>query len=102
MDFVPGHARPRRRRRPCYDGDVPPSLHALLAAVLLGAAALVVHLAVWRRVARASSTTRAWRLLALLPPLTPIAAWRAGLRGAALAWVVAVALYLAVRCLAPA
>ena len=24
MGFGPGHARPRRRRRPCYDGDVPP------------------------------------------------------------------------------
>jgi hypothetical protein len=81
---------------------VPPSLKALLAAVVLGAAAVVVHLAVWLRVARAAQTTRAWRWLALVPPLTPIAAWRAGLRGAAVAWCVAVVLYAAVRLLASA
>ncbi len=81
---------------------MPPSLKALVAVVVLGAAAVVVHLAVWRRVARAEATTRAWRWLALVPPLTPIAAWRAGLRVPAVVWVVAVALYVLARLLAPA
>ena len=89
-------------RAACYERPVPPSLKALIAVVVLGAAAVVVHLAVWRRVARAESTTRAWRWLALVPPLTPLAAWRSGLRGAAVAWVVAVGLYVAARLLAPA
>jgi hypothetical protein len=81
---------------------VPPSLKALIAAVVLGAAAVVVHLAVGLCAARAASATRAWRWLAFVPLFTPIAAWRVGLRGAAVAWVVAVALYVLVRLLAPA
>jgi hypothetical protein len=76
---------------------VPASLVTFVAAVVLGAVALVVHVAVWLAVMRAPELSRAWRLGALLPPITPIAAWRAGKRKAAVAWCVLVAAYVVVR-----
>ena len=76
---------------------MPASLVAFVAAVVLGAVALVAHVAVWLTVLRAPEVSRAWRVLALLPPITPIAAWRAGRRKAAVAWCVAVAAYVVAR-----
>ncbi len=76
---------------------MPASLFAFVAAVLFGAVALVAHVAVWLAVQKAPELSRAWRWGALLPPVTPVAAWRSGKRKTAVAWCVAVAAYVAVR-----
>lgn len=73
------------------------SLVAFVAAVILGAVALVVHLAVLSAVLRAPELSRAWRLGALLPLVTPIAAWRSGRRFAALAWGATILAYVVAR-----
>lgn len=76
---------------------MPGSLVAFVAAVLFGAVALVVHLAVLVAVLGAPELSRAWKLGALLPPITPVAAWRSGRRFAAVAWGVSVAAYVVAR-----
>lgn len=76
---------------------VPASLLVFAAAVVFGAVALVTHAAVLLAVLRAPELSRAWRLCALLPPITPVAAWRCGRRAAAIAWCVAVAVYVVIR-----
>ena len=76
---------------------MPGSLFAFAGAVLFGAVALVVHLAVLLTVWRAPELSRIWHYAALLPPVTPIAAWRSGRRFAAVAWAAAVSVYVAVR-----
>lgn len=67
------------------------------ALVLVGASWLVLHLALLIRAARAAGVSIAWRLLAWLPPVTPIAGWRAGARVRAVLWVTSLALYLVLR-----
>ncbi len=84
-------------RHPCYEARVPGSLFAFAGAVLFGAVALVVHLAVLLSVWRAPELSRTWHYAALLPPVTPIAAWRSGRRFAAIAWAASVSAYVAVR-----
>lgn len=76
---------------------MPGSLVAFVAAVIFGAVAFVVHLAVLFTVLRAPELSRAWRYGALLPLVTPVAAWRSGRRGAAVVWGVALLAYLLVR-----
>lgn len=70
------------------------TLGVLIAA---GASALVLHLALLIRTARAPGLSRAMRVLAWLPPVTPVIAWRAGARVRAAAWAVSVAVYCVVR-----
>ncbi len=72
------------------------ALFWLAAAIVLGAVVLLVHLATLWGVLR-SSLRPHWKGLALLPPLTPVAAWRAGQRKTAWAWLVSVAAYGLVR-----
>ena len=67
------------------------------ALVLVGAGWLVLHAALLIRTARAPGVSRPWRLLAWLPPMTPIVAWRAGARVRAVAWVVSMTLYFVLR-----
>ncbi len=73
-------------------------LIGLVAAIVLGAAVLLVHLAtVWVTVR--SEVAAPWKWLALVPPLTPVAAWRAGKRKASGAWIGLVVAYATVRIL---
>jgi len=76
---------------------VTPGLRALIAVTVLGAAALVAHLAALWHVLRAKGLDVRWKWAALLPPVTPIAAWRGGKRVACVAWVVLLVAYLVVR-----
>jgi hypothetical protein len=75
-------------------------LALLLALIGVGALFLLVHLALLARTVRAKKLPRAWRLLALIPPATPIAGWRAGARVLAVAWGVVAATYGVLRLLA--
>lgn len=70
---------------------------ALLAtAILLFAAFLVTHVALLWIVARSDVAPR-WKWLALVPVLTPVSAWIAKKRGAAITWGVLLGAYAIVR-----
>lgn len=74
-------------------------LLGLLAAILLGAAVLLAHLAtLW--VTLRSDVEARWKWLALVPVLTPVAAWRAGKRKATWAWLGLLTAYGLVRLVA--
>jgi len=60
----------------------------LLALVCVAALWLVIHGRLLTRALRSSSLSLAWRLLAIVPLITPLAGWRAGARGLAVLWVV--------------
>ncbi len=62
----------------------------------MGAAVMVAHVAtLW--VTIRSDVDRRWKWLALVPVVTPVSAWKAGKRGATIAWVAILATYLVVR-----
>lgn len=67
------------------------------ALIVVGAGWLLLHAALLIRTARAPGLAIAWRVVAWLPPATPIVAWIAGARVRAIAWVVHAALYFALR-----
>jgi hypothetical protein len=70
---------------------------ALLAtAILLFAAFLVTHVALLWIVARSDAAPR-WKWLALVPVMTPVSAWIAKKRGAAITWGVLLLAYAIVR-----
>jgi hypothetical protein len=58
----------------------------LMTLTVVGAVLLLVHVALLARAVRAKQLRREWRLAALLPPLTPVVAWKAGARALALLW----------------
>jgi hypothetical protein len=58
----------------------------LLVLTLVGAAWLLAHFALLMRTLRAPRLAFWQRLLALLPPATPIIGWRAGIRGPTALW----------------
>lgn len=68
-----------------------------VALIAVGAAWLLLHVALLIRTARAPGLAIAWRVVAWLPPATPIASWIAGARVRAVAWVLLGALYVALR-----
>jgi hypothetical protein len=72
----------------------------LLALVLSGAAWLLAHLILWMRVLQATRLPAALRWLAWLPPVLPLAAWRAGLRTGVVLWSAAGIAYSCLRALA--
>ena len=69
----------------------------LLGLTLLGAAVPVAHLALLVATFRAEKVSSTERWLSLVPPLLPVIAFRAGLRIGALAWLVLVVGYVALR-----
>lgn len=74
-----------------------PTAWMLLAWVVVGAAFVVVHVwALWRAL-RAGALAVRWRLLALLPPATPVVAWLNGARVAPVLWGCLLVAYVALR-----
>jgi hypothetical protein len=72
----------------------------LLTLTVLGALLLLVHLALLVRAVRAKQLRREWRLAALLPPLTPLVAWKAGARALAVLWAALLISYAILRSVA--
>jgi hypothetical protein len=69
----------------------------LLGLTLLGAAVLVAHLALLVATFRAEKISTLERWLALVPPLLPVIAFRAGLKASATVWLFLVAGYVVLR-----
>jgi hypothetical protein len=69
----------------------------LMTLTVLGAVLLLVHIALLVRAVRAKQLRREWRLLALLPPATPLVAWKAGARALALFWAALLISYAILR-----
>ena len=59
----------------------------LLAMTLVAASWLVVHVRLLTRTLRSPQLSHLWRALSIVPPCTPIAAWRVGRRGLCVVWV---------------
>lgn len=72
------------------------ALALLATAILLFAAFLVTHVALLWIVARSDVAPR-WKWLALVPVLTPVSAWIAKKRAAAITWGVLLVAYGIVR-----
>ena len=68
-----------------------------VALVVVGAGWPLVHVALLIRTARAPGLRFGMRLLAWLPPATPIVSWRAGARVLPVLWIVNAAIYVALR-----
>jgi hypothetical protein len=60
----------------------------LLLQTLVAASWLVIHVRLLTRSLRSASLSRGWRALAIVPPFTPFAGWRAHARGVSLLWAV--------------
>jgi hypothetical protein len=80
-----------------YKEFVPASLWMLILMTVMLAALLVTHLAVAWSAIRAEETKRVWKWLAIVPPLTPYAAWTAGKRVGPVLWVVLAVGYTIMR-----
>jgi len=76
---------------------VTPEVWLLVGWILVGAAFLVVHLVTLWLCIRASNLTPAAKVIALIPPATPVVAWRSGLRFQPILWAVLGALYVGLR-----
>ena len=72
-------------------------LTLLLALIAVGAGWLLVHLMLLARAARAIPLGRGLRLLAWLPPATPVVAWLAGARALPVLWALHAAIYVWLR-----
>jgi len=79
---------------------VPEGLYPLLALVTLAAVAGTLYLRTLLEAVRAGEGAKRW--LALLPPLAPIMAYRAGKRASVWALLVCLGLYAAVAIMLPA
>lgn len=88
------------RRKSRYKVPVPGSLWMLISLTVLFAAAVVAHLAVAWVTIRSDEVTPIWKWLAALPPITPVAAWRAQKKAGAIVWVVLVVSYTVLRIVA--
>jgi hypothetical protein len=77
-----------------------PHTAMLLGLVLLGAALLVLHLALVLRTLRATGLPRALRWLSWLPPVTPVAGFWCGAKLLSLLWCIVAAAYIVLRTLA--
>jgi hypothetical protein len=75
------------------------ALALLAAAVLLCAAWMVTHLALLWVTVR-SDVAPLWKWLALVPVLTPVAAWIAKARVGAVVWTVLLVSYVVLRLVA--
>lgn len=72
----------------------------LLCLILVGACFGVVHMVTLWQGLRAEALGWRWRLLALLPPVTPVVAWRGGRRVAPGLWCATLVLYIGLRLVA--
>lgn len=72
----------------------------LLSWIVVGAAILVVHVAVLRQALNAASIPRRRRLWAFVPIVAPLMAWVDGRRVGPIAWVVLVVGYVVLRLIA--
>ncbi len=72
----------------------------LLLLVVVAAVWIVVHLLLLQRTLRLTGLSRGARMLAVVPPLTVIIAWRAGARGYCVLWAVVGSVYGVLRSLA--
>jgi len=79
---------------------VPEGLYPLLALVTLAALAAVLYLRTVLEALRAGEGAKRW--LALVPPLAPILAYRAGKRASVWALALCLGLYAAVALILPA
>lgn len=90
--FHGGAERCKSRYKTC----VPTSLWLLISTVVVFAALVVTHLAAsW--VTIRSEVASVWKWLVVVPPVTPVAAWRAEKRVAAVLWTLLAIAYLALR-----
>jgi hypothetical protein len=78
---------------------VSPKAWLLSAWVVTGAALLFAHAVVTWQGLSAKELSRRARLAALVPPLAPLVAWRAGHRIAPIAWATLLLSYATLRCL---
>lgn len=78
---------------------MPGSFLLWLSWVVTLAAFLVNHVALLVSVLRARELSLTWRLLALIPVVTPVAGWRAKKTRRVVAWTLLAALYLVLRVL---
>lgn len=69
----------------------------LVGWILVGAAFLVAHLVTLWSCLRAGNIPPLVRALALLPPATPLVAWRVGKRTLPIVWAVLLAVYIGLR-----
>jgi hypothetical protein len=72
----------------------------LIAWIVVGAAALVVHAVVLWQVLRARDLAPKWRALAIIPVAAPVLAWMDKRRTAPILWAVLVGGYVILRLLA--
>jgi hypothetical protein len=75
-------------------------LTLLLALIAVGGTWLLLHLMLLVRTARTTRLTRSMKLLAWVPPATPIVGWLGGARVLSALWAVHGLLYLWLRSLA--
>lgn len=76
---------------------MPASAVLWLSCVVTFAAWLVAHLALLVAVAGDAALSRGWRIASLVPPVLPVAAWRARRRPGAVAWTILLLIYLGLR-----
>jgi hypothetical protein len=69
----------------------------LIALIVLGAALVLLHLALCLRALRAPGVPTWLRWLAWLPPLTPFAGFRSRAYGLAVLWFIIAGTYLVLR-----
>jgi hypothetical protein len=74
-------------------------LTLLLSLIAVGAGWLVVHVLLLARAARSDRLDKRIRLLAWLPPATPVVGWMAGARVLATLWALQAAVYVWLRSL---
>ena len=79
---------------------MPEGLYPLLALVTLAALAATLYLLTMVQALRAGEGAKRW--LALVPPLAPVLAYRAGKRRAVWALLISLLLYAAVAIMTPA
>jgi hypothetical protein len=75
-------------------------LTLLISLIAVGAGWVLVHLMLLVRTTRAARLSTRLRLLAWLPPATPVVGWAAGARALGILWLVHALLYFWLRTLA--
>jgi hypothetical protein len=75
-------------------------LTLLLGLITVAAGWLLVHVMLLVRTSRATELGRALKLLAWLPPATPVVGWAGGARALAVLWALHGLLYVWLRSLA--
>jgi len=74
-----------------------PSLALYIALTVTLAAWIVAHAALVLRVLRVRAMAPGRRALALIPPATPVLAWKSGIRTGVIVWSVLLLAYVALQ-----